>query len=358
MKVLLLGGGTAGHVNPLIATAKELIANNSTVLCIGTKNGIESNLVPSANLNFKTITKAPLPRQIDKNLLTFPFKICKAYLQAKKILKEFNPDCIVSFGGYVAFPFLIKSKMGNKKNKSTKIVLHEANSVAGVANKWAAKNIKNVIVTTTFKHSTINKIKKSILIGMPVINNIKNDYLQNYKNKTLLVTGGSLGAENINTTIYKILNSLIDNKIKIIHITGKNKLPENIKQYTNSKYYKLIEYCTDMQKVYSKASLVLCRGGAGTVSELEICGLPSILVPLAHGNGEQKFNAQELIDNNATIVISDKDLTPELAKKTIIETINNFDKLKTMSKNAYSLCKLNATKKLVAIILDNKNYNN
>jgi UDP-N-acetylglucosamine--N-acetylmuramyl-(pentapeptide) pyrophosphoryl-undecaprenol N-acetylglucosamine transferase len=342
MNILLTGGGSAGHINPMITVGLELQKHGHKILCCGGKKGLEEKLIPIVGLKLTTIKKVPMPRSFNIKLFKFFPDFLKAKRQASNIIKSFAPDVVVGFGGYISFPFYVLLR----KNKNIKVLIHDANVNPGFANKFAYKYLKNAKFATAFSNTKfltdVNRVKN---VGLPTKIKFLKKHTINDDRKKLLVMGGSLGAKHLNDVVLSSWQDLI--KISdIFHITGKDKIFES----PNKNHYKVIEYVDDLTEFYSKCDFAITRGGAGTINELELTGMPSAIIPSPIGNGEQKLNAQELVSIGAAITTDNSKFSKDWIVKKVIPILKNNSELKKMSKKAFSLAKINATEKLVGMI--------
>ena len=338
---VLAGGGSGGHVNPLLATAAELLARGHSVVAVGTREGLESELVPRAGVELRFVDRVPLPRRPNAAAVTFPRDFSRATAQATQIIKDARADAVVGFGGYVSTPAYRAARKA-----SVPVVVHEANARPGFANKYGARFA--AAVATSFAGT---ELPGAVVTGLPLRKEISDlaSAMADPSRRSgiagaareargwaadapvLLVTGGSLGAASINAAVSEAAPTLIRHGIHVIHITGygkdegaqraKGDLPAKLRDS-----YHVAEYAHDMAAALSAASAVLCRAGANTVSEVSALTLPALYVPLPIGNGEQALNARSAVDAGAAILIADGDLTParvELeAERMILDSAN------------------------------------
>lgn len=347
---LLAGGGTGGHVNPLLALAEFIRANesNSQVFTLGTEEGLESKLVPERGFELLTIARLPFPRRFSKYAFGFPFKFLRAVLDIQSIIRSKKIDVVVGFGGYASAPAYFAAR-----RTGVPYVIHEANALPGLANKLGAKNAAAVAVVF---QST--KLPKAQVTGMPLRHEIELAIANHSKKEsrvalgldpnttTLLVTGGSLGARSINTALDQAKSPLNAAGVQVFHITGSNsELPE-----VRTKSLVRIRYCDEMNHAIAAADLAVCRSGASTVSEFGAFGLPSVFVPYPVGNGEQRFNAVEMVQAGGAILVEDSAFTSDFIRDQVIPLISNSKKLKTMSLTAKSVSIADGTKRLYELV--------
>lgn len=347
---LLAGGGTGGHVNPLLALAERIKAleAESQVYALGTVEGLESNLVPERGFELLTIARLPFPRKLNGYALSFPFKFNRAVQQIQKMISERNIDVVVGFGGYASAPAYIAAK----RNR-VPFVIHEANALPGLANKLGAGSASAVAVA--FKST---KLPKAKLTGMPLRQEIENAIVATSQKEsrvdlgldpnstTLLVTGGSLGARSLNKAIDEAQGSLDAAGIQVLHIVGSASDLSEVR----TKSLVRIKYCDQMDKAISAADLAVCRAGASTVCEFGSFGLPSVFVPYPVGNGEQRFNAADLVEAGGAILVEDAKFTSDYVRDQVIPLISNSKRLKAMALAAKAASIADGTQRLYELV--------
>ncbi|GGH56480.1 undecaprenyldiphospho-muramoylpentapeptide beta-N-acetylglucosaminyltransferase [Rothia aerolata] len=337
--IVLAGGGTAGHINPMLAIAREIrvLEPQAKILMVGTENGMEAQLVPQAGYDIAFIPRVPFPRRPNLQALKFPGLFAASLKQAQKILKEARADVLVGVGGYVCTPmYLAANKLG------IPVVIHEANAKPGLANKVGAR--KAAMVGTAFAQTPITGARH---VGMPMRKNIEE--LDRAAERagarkrlnldpdlpTLVVTGGSLGAQSLNRAVAEIYDRLEEWGFQLLHITGREKaLRDTNDQLLQAPLYHQVEFITGMEDVYAAADLMVVRSGAATVSEVAAVGLPAIFVPLPIGNGEQALNARSLVDAGASILINDSDFSADWFVSNIPHLMASPQRLEAMAKKS------------------------
>jgi UDP-N-acetylglucosamine--N-acetylmuramyl-(pentapeptide) pyrophosphoryl-undecaprenol N-acetylglucosamine transferase len=347
---LLAGGGTAGHVNPLLSLADEIVCQSGDhkVWALGTAEGLESNLVPERGYELLTVARLPMPRKLNSYLFKFPSMFLKSIETVKQYIKEKNIDVVVGFGGYASAPAYRAAK-----ELGIPFVVHEANALPGYANRVGARSAAAVGVTFS---KTV--LPKAVLVGMPlrkeVIEITKTDmkfeadvyFGLDPKLTTLLVTGGSLGARRINETIDASRQILEAAGIQVIHVVGDRAgLPDLIQ----GGYHRL-SYCNRMDLALAAADFAVARSGSATVSELAAVGLPAVLVPYPVGNGEQKLNAAELVEAGGAVLVADADFTPEYVRSNLIPLISNSKQVKSMRERALSVGVRDGSERLLELV--------
>ena len=326
--VLIMAGGTGGHIFPALSIAKTLKSNNTHIEWLGSENGMENTLVPNNNITLHCVSTVGLRGKSMISLLKAPFKLTIAFFQTMKVYKNTQPDVVLGMGGFTSGIGGIVAWL-----HGIPLVIHEQNSIPGTTNKLLSKFAKQVF--QAFEGSFESSVK-ALTTGNPVLLKPKKKKNTN-KKLNILVLGGSLGAKPINEIISKL-----NVNANIWHQTGKQHFESVKAQYTR-KNVKITAFIEDMAEAYAWADVVICRSGAMTVSELICTGSASILIPLPHAvDNHQYFNAKILLKNNAGILIEQTDLTVDLLEK----TINQLDKqqLVQMGENAKKLSPVNTNK--------------
>ncbi|OKL49242.1 undecaprenyldiphospho-muramoylpentapeptide beta-N-acetylglucosaminyltransferase [Boudabousia marimammalium] len=323
MNIVLAGGGTAGHVNPLLAVAAELSKKSHSVTIVGTEEGLETELVPAAGYQLETILRVPFPRRPNLYMLRFPAAFAAATKAAVALLEKTEADVVIGFGGYVSTPFYRAAKKLN-----IPLAIHEQNARPGLANRLGARWAD--LVGLTFSGTPLEAKKgRTEVVGLPLRPAIHalaqnratglSDQLRqkaaqslgvNPELPTVVVTGGSLGALHLNEAFAAAVPTLPP-ELQVIHLTGKGKsgLVKDSVSKANRDNYLVLEYSMEMEQVLACADLVVCRSGAGTVAEMTALGLPAVYVPLPIGNGEQKLNAAEVVAAGGAKLVSDRDFS-------------------------------------------------
>ncbi|MDR3178684.1 MAG: undecaprenyldiphospho-muramoylpentapeptide beta-N-acetylglucosaminyltransferase [Oscillospiraceae bacterium] len=366
MRVVISGGGTAGHINPALAIGKciKQYEEDSEILYIGAKGRMEEELVPKAGFNFESIEISGFQRSFSRkamknNLITLK-RIVTAYMESKKILKSFNPDICIGTGGYVSGPVLkCASKMG------IKIVLHEQNAYPGITTKILSKKASCIMLATKKAKKYFKGNFKIEVTGNPIRKEITTIKKENARKKlnfdsrpVILSFGGSLGANKINFVIAEFIENIVEKGCKyfLIHSYGNDNNFLNILKskgirLKDHKNFIVKSYLENMPLYLSAADLVISRAGAITLSEIQAASKASILIPSPNvAENHQYRNAIELVKKNAAKLIEEKNLTKELLIKTVDDIISNKETLNILSKNAGKMAILNADKKIYNII--------
>lgn len=368
MKILFVAGGTGGHINPAIAVASEIkrLYPESDILFVGTKNRMETKIVPAAGFPIKTVEMSGFSRKMTlggiKDNIKTAILTLKASGEAKKIISDFSPDVVVGFGGYVTGPVL---RAAVKSGIPT--CIHEQNAFPGVANKALAKMVDRVMLTSPEAEKYMNCRNSPVVTGLPVRRQIlqaDKDFARaslGVKTNEMLVLsmGGSLGADEINNAVIGMLKELHNEKdIRFIHATGQygsfvwDELKKHGISYGKNTNIDLREYINDMDVCLPACDLVISRAGASSIAEISALGKPSILIPSPNvAENHQFHNANTLAENGGAILIEEKDLTPQLLAQTVNELKNNRKRLQEISAKAAEKAKTNALSEICRIVV-------
>ena len=362
-KIILAGGGTAGHVNPLLSTALELRSRGYDVVALGTSQGLETTLVPAAGVELVTIERVPLPRKPSLQFVSLPGRMKRAIAQCRSALS--GADALVGFGGYVSTPAYLAARKMNLP-----IIIHEQNARPGLANRVGARWASALGLTFP---STPLKAKHGVTVvtGLPLRPAIqalaaartteegRESARRTAASKlgvdpnmqTLLITGGSLGALNVNRAMVKVAAELLEG-VQVVHLTGKGKdqeVRDAVKAAGVADRWHVIDYLSTMEDALAVADLVVCRSGAGTVAEMTALGLPCVYVPLPIGNGEQKLNAADHVAQGGALLVADHDLTSDYVRGTIFPLLGS-EKLSEMAIASRALAHPDGAQQLADLI--------
>jgi len=346
MKVIIAAAGTAGHINPGLSIANKIKEEESSseIIFIGTKRGLEKDLVPRAGYKLKTIDAYGLSLKRPDRLL----KTLKGFGEAKKIIKEFKPDVVIGTGGYICGAVITEA---NKLGIPT--LLHESNAFPGKAVKMLAKRTDCILVGFKEAKERLNNAKKVVVTGNPTkikdLNLSKDkkekiikDLGLDTKKPILLVFGGSQGAKAINDAIIKIVKVNANKDYQIIWAPGpiqyniiKDELSNNNIDIENIENIKVFPYIYNMEEIMNIADLLICRSGAMTVNEVSIVGKPAIFIPLPGvSQNHQEYNAKVLEKIGAAKIINNEDLEKIDLNKYVEELIYHKELLKQMGEKA------------------------
>lgn len=338
--VLLAGGGTAGHISPLLATAdalRELVADVE-VVALGTSRGLETTLVPQAGLRLELVPPVPLPRSLTPDLLRVPGKVRRAVSEAVRVLDRVRPDVVVGFGGYVCVPAYLAAR-----RRRLPLVVHEGNAVPGLANRVGARLTPHVATSfpgTPLPHATF--------VGLPIRRSISRldrparraaaraELGLDAERPTVLVTGGSQGARRLNTAVSQAAPALAAAGVQVLHLAGRIE-EVRLQPGPGDPPYVVLPYLARMDLAYAAADLVICRAGASTVTEVAAVGLPAVFVPLPIGNGEQARNAAPVIDAGGALGVDDSAMTPQWVAATVPDLVHDVARLQAMSRASAAL---------------------
>ena len=353
MKVLLAGGGTAGHINPALAIAGCVKANDpkSEFLFVGTKRGLEHTLVPKAGYDIEYVEVEGLSKKLTYKNFKSLCHMLTAKSKCKKIIKRFKPDIVIGTGGYVCAPAVMAAN-----SMGIPTLIHEQNVFPGSAIKLLSK--KSTVTAISFEESRkyFSGAKNIIYTGNPIRPEIfsvdRKSARENMglKDERLIVIfGGSLGAAKINSVALSYIKTLEkENKTKIIFATGEKNYDAIKQQLTCENIIigdniSILPYIHNMDEVLNAADLVVCRSGAITVSELSALGIPAVLVPSPNvTNNHQEYNARALSDNGAAITILEKDFNLNSLKEAINTVLDNDNVYRQMSEKSIKLSSINA----------------
>ena len=356
LRAVVAGGGTAGHVEPAMALADALRRRDdeTVVIALGTESGLETRLVPERGYELRLIPKVTMPRGEPEKWLSVPSGVWSAVRTTSKVIAEERPDVVVGFGGYVALPaYLAARKAG------VPFVVHEANARPGVANRIGARFTAHVAVSVP---STVSMLPHASLVGIPLRRTIATVDRAALREKarltfgldaqrpTLLVFGGSQGAQTINHAMRGAAPQLAELGVQVLHAVGPDKRLE-LSRPAGAPPYVALPYLERMDLAYSAADLVLSRSGAMTCAELAAVGLPAVFVPYPHSNGEQAFNAQPMVDVGAAVIVRDEDLSAVVVEHLVGGLAVDVDRLHEMSKAAESLGARDADERLADMVL-------
>ncbi|MFD0707307.1 undecaprenyldiphospho-muramoylpentapeptide beta-N-acetylglucosaminyltransferase [Photorhabdus akhurstii] len=345
-RLMVMAGGTGGHVFPGLAVAHHLKDQGWDVLWLGTADRMEADLVPKHGIDIEFIQISGLRGKGIKALLAAPVRIFKAIRQAKAILRRYQPDVVLGMGGYVSGPGGIAAWMCG-----VPVVLHEQNGVAGLTNRWLAK------IATAVLQAFPGAFPKAPVVGNPVREDVlalpvpKQRLTGREGPIRVLVVGGSQGARILNQTMPEIAAGMGD-KITLWHQTGKGAKESVQHAYNNSVKceHKITEFIDDMAQAYAWADVVICRSGALTVSEVSAAGLPGIFVPFQHKDRQQYWNALPLEKVGAAKILEQ----PQFTVDAVIELLTQWQRpqLLEMAEKARSAAIVDATERVSAALID------
>ncbi|MFM8772305.1 MAG: undecaprenyldiphospho-muramoylpentapeptide beta-N-acetylglucosaminyltransferase [Actinomycetota bacterium] len=340
MKVLLAAGGTAGHIEPALTLADTLVRDDpqTDIVVVGRDEGMESRLVPARGYRLRTIPAVPLPRRPSKDLALVPVRVSGSVRQVMAILREEKPDVVVGFGGYVALPAYLAARRAG-----IPLVIHEANGRAGLANRvgarltgWTAENVPGSLPRAT----RVGRPLRPQIVDLAAAADRQERQRQAREHfglepdrPTLLVFGGSLGALHLNEVVSACADDLGAAGVQVLHVVGEKAagVAPIAQRDPGRPRYCVVPYVDRMDLAYAAADLAVCRAGAMTCAELAAVGLPAVYVPLPVGNGEQRLNAQPVVNSGGGLIVDDADFTVATLRETVLPLIANTALLQRMS---------------------------
>ncbi|GAC1440402.1 MAG: undecaprenyldiphospho-muramoylpentapeptide beta-N-acetylglucosaminyltransferase [Mycobacteriales bacterium] len=355
--VVLAGGGSAGHVEPMMNTADALrrLRPDVGITALGTAEGLEQRLVPQRGYELAIVPKVPLPRGPSADLLRVPGRLLIAVRAARAHLDAVDATVVVGFGGYVAAPAYLAAR-----RRGTAIVIHEQNARAGVANRLGARWAKTVAAAVGG-----SGLKNAHVIGIPLRTSITGldraaagpaarAAFGLTDGPVLLVFGGSLGARSVNTVVVEVAPELAAAGVQVLHVTGAARAQEVRDAFAGSvpSTHHLVDYVDDMAVAYAAADLALCRAGANTCAELAAVGLPAVYVPLPIGNGEQALNARPIVDAGGGLLVSDAALDANWIRRSVLPLLQDPAGLAQMAARARTLGHRDADVALARLVLE------
>lgn len=366
--VLLAGGGTAGHVNPLLAVADALRAARPgiRITVLGTREGLESDLVPAYGLPLAIVPRVPLPRRPSGALLHLPARLRAAVGAATSALEDAGAQVVVGFGGYVSTPAYLAAR-----HRGLPVVVHEQNARPGLANRLGARWARAVAVTfpgTALPHARVTGLPLRAAVSALLDERATDPTAARLQAAgelgldpdlpTLLVTGGSLGALSINRAVSAAASDLLASGVQVLHLTGRGKadpVRRAVEDLPGAERYHVLEYLSRMELALAVADLVVGRAGAGTVCELAALGIPAVYVPLPVGNGEQRLNAASVVAAGGGLLVEDKALDASWLRAHVLPLLVGADAVRLrdqMAQAAASVGVRDAAQRVAQLVLD------
>jgi len=351
--VVLAAGGTAGHLEPAMATAAALLdrAAPPQVTFLGTPKGLEGTLVPARGYALRTVPAVTLPRGSALAWVDLAPRLVAATRAARRVLASVRCDVVVGFGGYASLPAYLAARRDR-----VPIVVHEANATPGVANRIGARLTTFVAVATSG-----TALSHGLEVGIPLRPQIAHldrtavraEALRHFglesQVPTLLVFGGSQGARRINEAVAASLPDLLASGAQVLHAYGPQQPPMTTATQDGGRYV-AVAYLERMDLAYAAADLALCRSGALTCAELAAVGLPAVFVPYPFSNQEQTLNAGPMVGRGGAVLVDDERLTGQWIRESLLPLLHDPARLERMTSAAYAPASANATHALVAMI--------
>jgi len=358
MKIIIAGGGTGGHIYPVISIAKTFIKNGEKVVLIGRKNSKEESIYKSNKFYIRVIESSML-ELTPKKLIKFTYKVSKGVREAMHILKEENPDAVIGAGGYVSAPIVFAAMI-----KKVPFFLYEQNVVPGRTNRLFSKKSRKILLGFPDIYGLLDK-KKAVFTGNPIRMEITNTarleglkFLNLDDKPTLLVFGGSGGARKINHIFSSIINKLLQKiDIQIIFITGKRDYPTIKREITTtSKNLRIIPYLERMEYAIAVSDLAVARAGAMTLTELTKKGVPAIIVPFPYARDDhQKKNALFLKNKGCIDLVEESSLSESLLLNKVVYYFSHPDIINTMKEKTKGIFPEDSAKIIYKIVKEQIN---
>jgi UDP-N-acetylglucosamine--N-acetylmuramyl-(pentapeptide) pyrophosphoryl-undecaprenol N-acetylglucosamine transferase len=356
LHVVLAGGGSAGHIEPALALADALRRRDerTEVTCLGTTKGLDTRLIPERGYPLELIPAVPMPRKPTIDVFTVPSRLAGTVRRTVEVLDKAAADVVVGFGGHVALPAYFAAR-----RRSVPIVVHEANVRPGLANRIGAR-MTDWIATG----SPDCRISGGRYLGMPLrrmISGLDRAALHDEAieffglrpdRRTLLVSGGSLGARRLNEVIEDAAEQFSAAGVQILHALGRAAWRDDVEFPVSGAPYVRVPYLDRMDLAYAAADAMLCRGGMNTCSELAAIGLPAVYVPLPVGNGEQRLNAAPVVRAGGGLLVDDVELTPAWLTANLLPLLADREKLDEMGKAAAEFGRRDGDEALVDLVYE------
>ena len=335
ISVVVAGGGTAGHIEPAMNLADYLRDHepSAIITALGTEKGLETRLVPARGYPLELIPPVPLPRKPGKDLATLPGRLRGSIAAVKEVLQRVGADVVVGFGGYVSIPAYFAAR-----SLAVPIVVHEANAKPGLANRVGAR------FTPFVAENYAGSLPAAVRLGLPLRAAIsgldrsaerasgRQFFGLDPDAPCVLVFGGSQGAKRLNEAVWGALPQLAGHPISILHAYGPKTDPAAVPAApSGALQYVPVPYIDRMDLAYAAADLAVCRSGAMTCGEIAAVGLPAVYVPFPIGNGEQRFNAEPVVQAGGGLLVDDADMTPSRFLLTVGELMGEAERLRAMS---------------------------
>ncbi|MEX2549653.1 MAG: undecaprenyldiphospho-muramoylpentapeptide beta-N-acetylglucosaminyltransferase [Nitriliruptoraceae bacterium] len=367
--ILIAGGGTAGHVFPAIAVARELTRLDPDIepVFVGVSDRLEARLVPEAGFELQTIDAVSIPRRPSPKLLKVPGALRSGVLACRALITERHAAAAVTFGGYVSFP-LDRAAY----RESLPLVIHEQNSVPGLTNRVAARWSDRVALTFPGSAARFNRAERCVVTGNPVRSDVLGLDRAARRSEaraafglepdplTLLVFGGSQGARSINQAIVEAHPLWGDRDVQVLHAAGRNGYPAAERGWELARasdpdgpHVRLVEFIEDMAAAYAAADIVICRAGATSIAELTVLGLPALLVPYPHATADhQRENANALVRAGGAVVIDDDDLSGSALVEALVPVVDDPGRYAGLARGARAFGRPDAAGNVARLVLE------
>lgn len=372
MKVLLTGGGTGGHIYPALAVARRLKALHEDVeiLYVGTERGLESKSVPEAGFAFEAIEMEGFRRKLNWKNIKYNFRSLYLFMaginRSRKLIKKFQPDIVLGTGGYVSAPVCFAASL-----EKIPTVIHEQNSILGLTNKFLVHFVNKICICFPSIYDELKKHAKKIeFTGNPRAQEVVEQTdehpvtipeLAAYdpEKETVLIVGGSRGAQPINEAFVEAYHLFADSDYQVIFVTGAAHFDEvstslsKIQQLKNNEQIFVVPYIADMVNILPQIDLMVTRSGATTIAEITALGLPAILIPSPYVTADhQTKNASSLVENGAAIQLAEKELTGFALYQQVNQLMTDVAKRQQMSTAAKTLGRPDATDRVIQVMMN------
>jgi UDP-N-acetylglucosamine--N-acetylmuramyl-(pentapeptide) pyrophosphoryl-undecaprenol N-acetylglucosamine transferase len=364
MRVILTGGGTGGHIYPAIAIGQAIFKEwpRTEFLYVGTEAGLEKRILSSTRFPFISIDVEGIQRKVSIQVFRAAWKALIGLQQAERIIHDFVPHLVIGTGGYVCLPMV-----WGASRRGIPTIIHEQNALPGLTNRFLSRRVNEILLTFPEAKERLAKHVqfKSTITGLPIREEILQvtrqeglDYFGfSSDKKTLLSLGGSRGALSINKAMLHIYKEL-KNKVQIVHITGVNGYDSFMRELKNTSINVgncgniiIRPYLHHMEYALACADLCVGRAGAAFLSEMTAMGIPGVLIPYPYAaENHQEYNAKALSQNNAAVMLLDKDLSGEALLKQVSELIFNDQRRNLMAENSKKAGNIEAIEKIIEVI--------
>jgi UDP-N-acetylglucosamine--N-acetylmuramyl-(pentapeptide) pyrophosphoryl-undecaprenol N-acetylglucosamine transferase len=353
LRVVLAGGGTAGHVEPALALADALRRRHrdTEVTALGTERGLETRLVPARGYDLALIPAVPVPRRPGRDLLRLPGRLRAAVAAAEDVLTRTGADVLVGFGGYVAGPAYLAAR-----RRRLPFVVHEANARPGLANRLGARFTPYVATATPG-----SALPHARHLGIPLRREVttldragqrvaaRAAFGLDADRPTLLVVGGSQGARRLNAAVPGAAAALLAAGVQVLHAAGAGH-DVAVPRRPGEPPYVVLPYVDRMDLAYAAADLAVCRAGALTCAEVAAVGLPAAYVPLPVGNGEQRLNAAPVVAAGGGLLVDDAACTADWVRDVVVPLVTDADRLVVMAAAAARFGRRDADERLADLV--------
>lgn len=337
--VVLAGGGTGGHIYPLLAFADCLRRHDPDlrITCVGTPRGLESEIIPQRGYDLRHVPAYQLPRSVNYGLVRTPDRMWRAARATRAVLDQVSADAVVGFGGYVSVPAYLAAW-----RRKTPTIIHEVNVPPGVANRLGMRFTDHVALGFPHQAEQVPSLRGARVVGVPLRRSLttldraarRAEARAHFKLEpdlpTLFVFGASQGARSINLAVSGAAKAITAAGVQVLHIIGARNEDVEIPSDLSAPYV-TVKFLAEMELGYAAADLTLCRGGAITCAETAALGVPAVYVPLPWGNGEQRRNALPVVRAGGGLLVEDGDLSPEYIAETVVPLAMDARRLAGMS---------------------------